>query len=187
MEFQLAIDRFTAFDPNCEVGGFIIASYIESMWADDLVPLIREHGYEQARPDEWYNQQKWLNFLTEVYRLPDGPNRMVSVGMKSGQSMPFPPEMTDFEAVMESIPLSMDMTHRNGAWGTVTCERVATGHLRMTNHTSYSDESVYGAYYAFAKRFLPKGTDFTVISNQAGKIRYPAINEPPLMIDIRWK
>jgi hypothetical protein len=181
------IDRFTSFDPNCEVGGFIIVAYLQSMWAEDIVPLIKQHNLENVDPQGWYPQQKWLNFLTEVYKMPDGPSRMVSVGMKVGQVMPFPPEITSFEQVMEGMHMSMEMSHRNGEWGWVKCETLKPKHVRMTNYSPYSDESVYGAYWAFAQRFLPPRADFTVVSSQAGKVRFPAADEPPLVIDFRWK
>src|SRR5262249_5940543 len=112
-------DRFTSFDPECEVGGVIIVAYLQSMWADDIAPLIKAHGLEDVDPQGWYPQQQWLDFLTEVYKMPDGPSRMVSVGMKVGQVMPFPPELATFEQVMDSIHMSMEMSHRNGKWGYV--------------------------------------------------------------------
>src|SRR5689334_3872359 len=134
-------DRFTAFDPACEVVGFVIISYVQSMWADDIIPLIQQHGYEHVEPEGWYPLQPWLDFLTEVYNLPDGPSRMVSLGMKIGQVMPFPPEVTSFEQVMQGANASSEMCHRNGAWGEITYEKVSDRHVRITNYTPYADES----------------------------------------------
>ena len=180
------LDHFMSFDPSAELSGMFILSFIHSMWADDVIPLIKKHGFEEVEADAWYSQQAWLDFLTELYRLPDSLNRMVSVGLKVGDALPFPPEVNTLEQAMEFSSQAMDHLH-SGLWGSEKVEKVSKKHVRVIAHTPYPDAATYGVYWAVAKRFPPASKDFTITSSHPGIMRFTSPDDAPLVIDISWQ
>jgi hypothetical protein len=181
------LDRFTAFDPATEVAGFTIIPFVRSMWAEDVEEVFVRYGFDKSEPDAWYLQQKWLDCLTELYKRPDAQNRMVSVGLKVGVALPFPPEVKTLRQALEFTSVAMDHSHRKGRWGSVTVETIGDTHLRTISFTPYPDDAAYGTNWSIVKRFLPAPADFRIVSNFAGVRRFPEPDQDPLILDIAWR
>jgi hypothetical protein len=76
-----------------------------------------------------------------------------------------PPEMETAPLVQKLMLLSAlhDINHRGtGDPGRYIVEQVGEKHLKYTTNTPYPDDMIYGYIYGVAKRFLPRGTHFTV-------------------------
>jgi len=54
------------------------------------------------------------------------------------------------------------MQHRGGDVGKIVIEKISETHYRSIQTTVYPDDLSYGVGHGFAKRWLPRGTHFTV-------------------------
>jgi hypothetical protein len=159
--------KYTAFDPNTEIIGQAMLSFIECSSKETLLPFLDRHGFATIEPDQWYPVQRWLDVLSDIAEQHAGMEAMfdfVSVGMKTAETVVYPPQFLalPFEEAMFLSNEGYQMNHRNGDAGEYIVEKIADRHLKVTARVPYPSDLTYGLLYGQARRFLPAGTSITV-------------------------
>ena len=181
------MEKLTAFDPKAEVSGLIILGFVQSVNKVDIMPYLTKHGLENTQVHEWYPQQIWLDVLSDILNSPyNSLFDLVSIGMKIGETVPLPPNIKTVDDALFASPIAYAQLHRNSYAGEIVVTRLGDRKIQLDAHTPYPDDSNYGTDYGYARRFLPPGTHFVVESNQAGKPRFPRIDDEHLIVTIAW-
>lgn len=151
-------------DPAILLNGHTVYSLLANMRADALSPLVKKYGLADIEKNDWYPLQDVLHLLSELKDQGTAMMDFVAVGMSAADLSPFPPELekAPLEQILLLYPQAYPARHRNGVPGSVVAEKVAEGHIKMICDVPYPDDIFYGLMYGFARRFLPRGTDFTV-------------------------
>ncbi|MGB1286125.1 MAG: hypothetical protein ACPG7F_06295 [Aggregatilineales bacterium] len=179
--------KYEAFDPNVEIIGAVMLALIQSIRKDDIQPYLKEWNLTDIQPDKWYQQQRWLNVLTDIGASSgESTNLFVSIGMKIAETAPFLPGF--MEASLEDKYLMWNdiyqNNHRGGDAGIIRGKVIERRHVEIDVCFPYPDHLEYGAYYGLAKRFLPPGTPFTVRYKDANIRR--ELGSPSTIYVIQW-
>lgn len=157
--------QYKTFGPDAEVLGGGMLAFIESINYDNFSSILETHGVDNINPNEWYPQQVWLDVFSDIASQPGSSSNLVSIGMKIADTAPIPPEALTlpFQEVMLGFNDGSYFANNRGKdIGRIDVEILDEKHICMIDKTPYPDDFVYGAYYATARRLLPRGTDFTV-------------------------
>lgn len=175
-------------DPNTEVIGQVMLSYIDNLQTDLMRPILEKHHLTNIEPDTWYPLQPWLNFIQELSTLPGFSSNMIAVGLKVAEYAVKPPEMANvtLEQILEGWNDHLYANHRSGNIGSITTEKVAEKHYRTIHRHIYPDDLSYGLAYAFARTILPPGTDFKVWYENYDK-RLDNGNGDETVICVKWE
>jgi hypothetical protein len=130
---------------------------------EDILPVLDKHNLTRIDPDRWYPLQQWLDILSELSEQSNAMFNMVAIGTAVSETAVLPPgaDQLSLEDILFAINDVYQMQHR-GHVGSVRTEKVADKHIRLIVRVPYPDDLEYGTAYGFARRFLPKGTPFTV-------------------------
>jgi hypothetical protein len=161
------MSRYEAFDPNTEILGQAMLSFVECSNKETLIPFLGKHDLSNIQPDQWYPVQRWLDVLSDIAEQHVGMEAtfdFVSVGIKTAETVVYPPQFLalPFEEAMFLSNEGYQMNHRGGDAGEYVVEKIARKHLRVTVRAPYPSDLTYGLLYGQARRFLPPGTPFTV-------------------------
>lgn len=156
--------NYVSFDPNVEVIGANLRSFLENTHREDIQPMLEKHGLTEVQPDLWYRLQPWLDVLSEIAQRGGAMFDFVSIGMAVSETAMLPPEVEkmSFADFMANLDAFYQMQHRGGDAGSLKVTRVGPQHLRIDVCVPYPDDLEYGTAYGFAKRFLPPHTHFVV-------------------------
>ena len=156
--------RYEPFGPDAEVFGGGMLAFIKSVNFQSFSKILEKHNLESIDPEKWYPQAVWLDAFTEIANNTNAIHNLVSIGMKIAESAPLPPEVQQmpFIEMMMNFNQSYLNNNRGKDIGGIETIIVDDNHIIMVDKTPYPDDFVYGAYYEFARRFLPFGTNFHV-------------------------
>ena len=156
---------YKSFDPNTEVIGHNVLAFVQNAQADEIKTVLEKHDLAEIDPNAWYPQQKWLDVLSDLSEQGGAMFNFVAIGAAIAETAVMPPEAEklSFEEVIFAINDIYQMQHRNGDAGEITIEKPGKNHLVLNVRVPYPDDLEYGTAFGFARRFLPKGTDFTVL------------------------
>jgi len=175
--------RLVAPTLNAEVFGGAFLSLINNVRAEELAPILQQHGVrsEDIHLDGWYSYQ----LLMDIYRSieEDQENvseNFVSIGMKIMEQAPFPPELKTLEEALASLEPTYNMGHRNHTERGWVTEFVGERHAVITAENPYPDDLCYGLLWALVRRFAPKGSTFEV---SARLLTNP---DAPIVFDVSW-
>lgn len=154
------------YAPDAEVLGAAASALINHMNRDAVEASLKAHGLDDLKLDEWYPVDKIINLFKDwMDNDPSGvSSNLVSVGLAIIENMVLPPEM---EAVSQRDKLLMvgtlhELQHRGGDPGGYEIIEVGPQHIQYNTNTVYPDDMIYGYVYGIARRYLDKGTRFTV-------------------------
>lgn len=156
---------YRAFGPDAEVYGAAMLAFVNSINYTNFHSIMEQHGVVHVDPERWYPQQVWLDIFSDIASQSGGSSNLVSIGMKIVDTAPMPPEIKSlpFKEIMLGFEQgSYRMNNRGKDIGGIETVVISDTHLVMVDKTPYPDDFIYGAYYAMARRFLPRGTDFSV-------------------------
>ncbi|MBI5958152.1 MAG: hypothetical protein HY866_05430 [Chloroflexi bacterium] len=155
---------YTSFEPNVEVIGQNLLSFIQNVNAEHIEPVLRKYGLAVIEPEKWYPLQQWLDVLSDLAIQSGGMFDLVAIGAAISQTALMPPEVEKmpFEQFLFLVNDVYQMQHRNGKAGEVKVEKIADQHMKIVVRVPYPDDLEYGTTYGFAHRFLPKGTKILV-------------------------
>jgi hypothetical protein len=155
---------YTSLDPNVEVIGQNMLSFIQNIQAEAIQPVLEKHGLLNVQPDTWYRLQDWLDVLSDLSTQSGAMFNMVAIGTAISETALIPPEVAamSLEQFLFIVDNVYQMQHRNGDPGHIQTEQVADKHIKLTVRVPYPDDLEYGTTYGFVRRFLPKGTNFMV-------------------------
>ncbi len=156
--------RYTVFSPDHEILGALIISYRNSINEPNYREIYTQLGLDQVLPDQWYPFQRQLDVFNTLAEREGSMMDFVSIALASVMGAPMPPEFDQmpFVQVMQAFNHSLAMVNRGTDYGYTTINEVEPNHLRIDARYPAPDDILYGGVYGYAKRFLPKGTSFTL-------------------------
>ncbi len=146
-------------DPNVEAIGQVMLAFINNLQAEEIEPVLKKHNLTDVDPESWYKAQQWLDVLNEL-----GSVDYVAIGLQTAQHVILPPglENLTYLQIMTKWDEIYQFQHRGGDIGGLTVEQITPTHYRAEWKIIYPDDMAYGVAFGFARRFLPKGTVFTL-------------------------
>lgn len=175
--------------PEAETLGALLHAFTDNLQGEDTRPIVEKHEIADVDPNGWYRVMNLLNALNEIAENPNVVFNMVAIGMKIGEVVPMPPEMKD-PSLPDVLMIWDDLyqgLHRNANLGDIVCKKVADKHYTTTHSNPYPDDMSYGILYAYGKRFLPTGTQFTVFYDQDSPARDYGGTSDTTIIHIKWE
>jgi hypothetical protein len=176
------IEKFSAA-PEAEVLGASMLALPVCLKADEIMPLLEKHGFATIEPETWYPQQNIVNLYRDIEEgRTNLSENLVSIGIKSVETMQFPPEINTMESVIETMVASYSMVHRNlqpgeGTWGRF----LGDGHARAIINSPYPKDVFYGYFWGLMKKYKPEGARFRVAKVENNDPEYPGT-----VYDITW-
>lgn len=150
--------EYVSFDPNVEVLGRVLFSWIEGT-GGDIIPALEAHGIVDVDPDSWYPLQTALAALKTFSQS----TNLVNMGKKIIDNAKFPLEqMTSIERAIELIDQAYHMNHRHGEIGHYRAETAGERHIVMVAENPYPSDFDYGLLWSIATRFMPEDADVVV-------------------------
>lgn len=155
--------QFVAFDPKVEVLGQALVTSTEGT-GDEASVYLAAHSMGNIQPDQWYNQQEWLNFLKAIndHRL-NAMFDLVGIGMKTPDNAIFPPQIDSIPSALASIDVAYHMNHRNGEIGHYHVNVLGDSSIDMLCENPYPCDFDYGLIYSMVRRFRPQNAKFSVV------------------------
>lgn len=152
--------------PEAETIGLNMQAFTENLQSDEVRPIMEKYGVVEAEANlfGWYPTINLLNALNEIAENPNVVSNYVAIGMKIGQEIPMPPEMENptLEDVLMGWNDLYQQVHRNADVGKIECIKHSDKHFETIHTVVFPDDMSYGLLYGYARRFLPRGTSFTV-------------------------
>ena len=151
--------------------------------ADEIMPLLKKHGFADINAEQWYPQQSIVNLYRDIEEGRSNVSEsLVAIGIKSVETMQFPPEVNTMQAVIAAMSASYSLVHRNmrpdeGTWGRF----LSDGHAQAIINTPYPTDVFYGYYWGLMKKYKPAGANFRVAEVENNDHEYPGT-----VYDIRW-
>lgn len=164
LEMTLIMNQPYQCEASVEITGQSVLSLFQNLNYQNVAPVLRRHGLDAVEPQSWYPLQSMLNILRDIASNDSGMMDLVGIGLSAAELGYVPPEMEhlNLDQVLESYGRMYTLRHRNGNAGAVAAERVSEKHIKMILTIPYPDDLFYGVFYGYCRRFLPKGTPFTV-------------------------
>lgn len=181
--------RYLAFDPQAEMTGMTVLSFVKSIMRENITGILKRHGLETIDPQGWYPVQPLLDILSEISESPNSSSIFVSIGVAAAQlalegvlpSMKTP-TLYEFFGQYDAM---WKLRHRNGDGGYVRYEPVDPNHLIIHVKTPYPDDVFYGAIYGYARFFCPKDKTFSVAYDETRPTREAGGDETIIHIRLR--
>ncbi len=159
--------HYLAFDPNSEMSGLSVQSFVRNILHEDIAEILVRHGLNEIDPQKWYPVQKLLDVFSEV--AAEGSNTsqvFVSVGMGAAElgyaAMPAQAKAKlTLEAFLSAYGNRLNELHR-GNVGYIQYEKIADGHYVMTWKIPYPDDVMYGVFYGFTRLLRPSDKAFVL-------------------------
>ncbi len=174
--------------PSTITIGQNLRAFTDNLLGSNTEPIMRKHGMVNLDPNTWYPLHKLLDAINELAETPNHTLNFVAIGMMVGEIIPFPPEYG--EPTLENVIHHWDDLyqglHRNGYVGGIRYEKVGKRHDKTMHSTTYPDDMSYGLLYAYARRFLPPGTQFTVYYDPDIPARDYGGDREETIIHIEW-
>jgi hypothetical protein len=180
--------RHLSCPPEAETLGVNFHAFTDNLQGKDVRPIMEKHGVADLEPLEWYPAINLLNALNEVAENPNMLMNMVAIGMKIGESVPLPPEMEN--PTLPEVLMAWDAIyqgiHRKGDMGGIQCIKHGEKHYETIHTVPYPDDMSYGILYAYGRRFLPAGSNFTVFYDPNCPARDYGGTSDGTSIQIKW-
>jgi hypothetical protein len=164
--------------PGTETIGQLLNSWYENLQSDETRPIMEKHGMVNLDPFTWYPVQMLLDATNEIAESNMTPN-FVAIGMKIGEGVPLPPDMVN-PTLEDVLMIWNDLyqgLHRGGDVGYIKIEKVSDTYFKTIQAGIYPDDMSYGVLFAYGRRFLPPGTEFTVFYDP-GVTRVATVKPP---------
>jgi len=105
--------EFVAFNKAVEVNGQTILSVLAGMsgFESTAKSILEKNGINNPVPDEWYNQQAWLNAFREISQK-IGEKTLINIGQMIPNNAEWPPNVNSLETAFASVDIAYHMNHR---------------------------------------------------------------------------
>ena len=175
--------------PGTETLGQNLMAFTDNLQGSETSPVMEKYGLIDIDPHAWYPASNLLDGLNELAEKTNVSTNLTAIGMKIGEIVPMPPALPN--PTLEEVLLIWDdiyqAIHRNGDVGYIRCEKVADKHLKTTHSDMYPDDLSYGVLYGYGRRFLPRGSKFTVFYDPDVKARDYGGDGDVTIIHIKWE
>jgi hypothetical protein len=184
----MAIQRLEKIMPNDpaangEALGASLLALPACLKANEIMPLLERHGFASIDPQKWYPQQAILAMYRDIEEgRSNVSENLVSIGIKSVETMAFPPEIQAMRDMLNTMASSYSMVHRNMLPGEGTfCKFIDDTHVQTTVNTPYPPDIFYGYYWGLMKKYVPEGMNFRI-----AEVENTDPEVPGTVYDIRW-
>jgi hypothetical protein len=164
MMAKYVAQKFIAPSPDAQVIGFTLKTYLRSLRADDIAPILAKHGLPEIDPNQWYPMQRALDVQKDINDTNENVSEvLVAAGIQFAQDWSIPPEtktIADALHMLRQLSKQVDRCVPDGFGFTI--QEVCEKHVRMFHNTPYDDHSVYGLLWGLVKRLKPQGNMFVV-------------------------
>lgn len=150
--------------PDAEVLGGAINGFIDAVNRDNITPHLEKLGMTNIQNDKWYPKQLYLDLWNSILNSNQSAmHDLVSIGMTIARTA-WPPEadQQSFDELVESWAAAFDFVNRGKDRGYVRGEKLNDKQYVVRCCTPDPDDLNYGVVYGFCRRFMPKGTQYTV-------------------------
>jgi hypothetical protein len=159
--------EYVASSPEAEVSGSVLLSLFDNLKADEIRPILGNYVpcHEEVDVNGWYPQQALLDICEAIAeRKVHDIEALVAIGVKIVDSLPFTPEIQTVEQAVAFFSTLTKKTHRNipDAESLLVVETHPGRRVVVVNNTPYPFDSIFGALWAVAWRFVPAGVSYTV-------------------------
>src|SRR5258708_1290449 len=157
--------HWTVFSPDHETPGQILLDVAHANGSDEIMPYFEKHGLTHIDPKAWYPQQTLLDVYNDMTDTKTGTMfDFVSIGMKEAEQAIVPPSFATMPIIdiLQGVGAVFKLNNRGTDTGEVRCEVVNDKHVKIILRVTTPDNIWYGIFYGFVRRFIPKGTHFTV-------------------------
>lgn len=154
--------RYTC-DPNLELKGSVAIAMLNHINNDHTLPILIRHGLGQIDVEGWYPAQKVLNVLSDISEQPGAMWDLVAIGISAGEmgyaNLPAPIKAMSFAEFLKTYATVMTSRHRNGEnlSDLLHVAHAEEGSAKLVMNVPYPDDIFYGLFYAYGRKFLPKG------------------------------
>lgn len=132
--------RYRAHDPAVEINGRTVLAMVEgvSRFCDEyhqrVLEALADNGVVDPAPDEWYDQQAWLDAFGELAADLE-PHILDRIGEQIPDTADWPDGIAGIEAGLGSINEAYHRNHRGGEIGHYRFSRTDehTGEVTCTN------------------------------------------------------
>jgi len=152
---------FTPLHPDTEINGQMMIDFEEAVNSASFLPIMKKHGLDEIKADEWYPIQKWLDVLKEIDTSASFLD-LVSIGMRQIENIDWPPELLSLSLIdfLQGINEDYQQYYRGTDVGEIKVERLSDTAIIVTLRVPEPDDLWYGNLYAIARKWLPGATPF---------------------------
>ncbi len=149
---------------DAEMKGSLVLASLNTLRKDEISHLLEEA--KTYTPNEWYSVAHVREMLEDVVawrKSIDGMFDLVSMGASVTQSISLPPEWDTLEKALINYSTYHQQFYRNtGLDWLIKAEVAGERCMKIRFRINIPDHFMYGWLWGFAKRLLPKGTQFEV-------------------------
>jgi hypothetical protein len=173
--------KLIALSPQSEISGRLVLAFTQNLHRDEIKPILRKYELEPTDADGWYPQQRLLDVFRDIEAGKTNVSQnLVAIGMKGAETAAYPPHIDSIKTAMLALPVIHELNHRNipNVGREYEVEILGDTHIRVTNHSPYPNDTLYGFIWEIVKRFKTPEGRFTmrVVDRQAEDATF----------DIRW-
>ncbi|GIK64777.1 MAG: hypothetical protein BroJett018_25710 [Chloroflexota bacterium] len=175
--------------PDAEVIGLLLNSYVDNMMGEETAPVFKQNGLVGLDPHGWHPLIAMMNALNELAALPSVSLNLTAIGMRIGETVPMPPELGEHPTLEQVLGVwdgAYQFLHRGADVGKIWIEKVGNTHFKTFHSVVYPDDMSYGVLYGYGRRFLPRGTHFTVHYDEKIPARDYGGTADYTLIHIEW-
>jgi hypothetical protein len=154
--------QFETFEADVEVNGQTVRSMLagagelSSVFEKRMEETLAENGIENARDDEWYSQQAYLDAFESVVDS-IGSQTVKNIGKKIPENADWPPGIESATDGLSSVDDAYQMNHRGGEIGHYDFEKTGASEGVMTCRNPYPCDFDQGLVAGVAEKFSPDG------------------------------
>lgn len=105
--------QFIVKSEGVEVNGQTVLSIVAGMetFQEIALEILAGNGIADPKPNEWYDQQAWLNAFRQIAENV-GEYTLYEIGKMIPQNADWPPQVNSVESALSSIDIAYHMNHR---------------------------------------------------------------------------
>ena len=147
-----------------EVIGTAMIGVLKNVQTETMLSVIKEYGYDDIDPEQWYSAQAWSNFLYTIQNQSNGTTNLVAIGQAIVEGTVMPPGFDDasFPVMLKMWNDHYEANHRGDIIGNIVVEEINLKHYAVNCTTLYPDNLLYGMAHGFARRSLAKGQPYKI-------------------------
>ncbi len=179
--------KYKTLGPDAEVVGGVMNGFIAAINSDNIKPHLEKLGMTNLDPAAWYPKQMHIDLFNSIAEASHSAMfDFVSIGMTIAE-FAWPSELDgeSFEYILSLWPDTFNHSNRGADRGYIRPKKIADKHYAIVHHTPDPDDLNYGVVYGTGKRFLPKGTYFSVFYDKDVPRMEEGGNET--IIHIQWE
>lgn len=152
---------------------------------DSVQEILVRHNLDKIDPDTWYPQQDYLNVYNDIFESRNNVmSNLVAIGIDLLDKAAFPPEITTIEQALSAMDAYYHLNNKDedGGWHV----EIEGKSARCVSTTPFPADFEYGILFAMTRRFLPRGTRFSVAYEDASMKDQKKDHNNPCAFLVKW-